>query len=290
MIVVMEAETPEEEAEAVISFLVDSGFDVHRSSGQTRSIFGVVGDVTDEDIAVVRDLPGVAEVVNVSEPCRLASRRFRREPTVVEGDWGSIGGERPWIGIEPVGLGPPSKDPDGAPPSAQLRYDVAAGRPFDAAVTRSAIPYERMGALACVTLHPQPDQPMIFVARQPTWGMSPWLRAAEKQLARGETAVVLLEAGGEYPSGIRTLEIGTIPRAKQRSHLPVVVDVPTVAQRSRYCASVAMAAIAAGADGIILRAWVGKEGTLPRVPATLPWDEAVRVAEVVRNVSSAARG
>lgn len=289
MIIVME-EDAAQEAEAVISFLVDSGFDVHQSSGQTRSIIGVVGEVTEEHIAVVRDLPGVAEVVSVSEPCRLASRRFRREATVVEGDWGSIGGDRPWIGIEPVGFEVPSRDAEGGPPSAQLRYEVAAGRPFDAAVTRSNIAYERMGALACVTLHPQPDQPMIFVARQPTWGMSPWLRAAEKQLARGETAVVLLETGGEYPSGIRTLEIGTIPRAKQRSHLPVVVDVPTVAQRSRYCAAVATAAIAAGADGIILRAWVGTEGTLPRVPATLPWREAVHLAEVVRNVSAAARG
>ena len=99
MIVVMEPDAPETAVEAVISYLVDAGFDVHRSSGQSRSILGVVGDVTQDDVAVVRELDAVQDVVRVSEPFKLASRRFRQSSTVVEGPWGSIGGERPWIAI-----------------------------------------------------------------------------------------------------------------------------------------------------------------------------------------------
>ena len=70
MIVVMEPEAPESAVESVISFLVGAGFDVHRSSGQTRTILGVVGDVTGNDVSVVREFAGVAEVVRVSEPYR----------------------------------------------------------------------------------------------------------------------------------------------------------------------------------------------------------------------------
>ena len=115
------------------------------------------------------------------------------------------------------------------------------------------------------------------------------IEAAERELERTECQVALLECGGEYPSGARTLEVAAIARAKQRTHLPIVVDVPAIAERSRYVASVAAAAVAAGADGIVLRVWVGREGELSRVPATLPWSGAVDVAERVRAVAAAMR-
>lgn len=298
MIVVMEPETAEAAIESVMSYLVGAGFDVHRSSGQRRTILGVVGDVTQDDMAVVRELPGVAEVVRVSEPYRLASRRFRDRSTVVEGTWGIIGGERPWIAIEPIGLTPQRngslvEHTDNGPPSAELPYEVAAGRPFDSAVTRSRLAPETIGSLACLPLHPQPAEPrwpVVFVERAPSWGANSWIGAAEKELERREGSVVLLEAGGEYPNGARTLEIAAIARAKIRTHLPIVVDVPTIAQRARYSTAVACAAVAAGADGVILRVWVGREGELPRVPATLSWEDAVELAEKLRAVGAAVRG
>ncbi len=74
MIVVMEPDATDSAIEAVICHLINSGFSVHRSSGQDRTILGVVGAVTSEDLAVTRELPGVAEVVRVSEPFRFASR------------------------------------------------------------------------------------------------------------------------------------------------------------------------------------------------------------------------
>jgi 3-deoxy-7-phosphoheptulonate synthase len=101
--------------------------------------------------------------------------------------------------------------------------------------------------------------------------------------------VVLLEAGGEYPNGARTLEVAAIARAKLRTHLPIVVDVPTVAQRACYSTAVACAAIACGADGVVLRVWVGADGVTPRVPATLSWAEAVTLAEKLRAVGNAIR-
>jgi 3-deoxy-7-phosphoheptulonate synthase len=294
MIVVMEPNASAVAIENVIAFLVSAGFDVHRSSGHERTILGVVGEVTGNDIQVVSELEGVAQVVRVSEPFRLASRRFRGRSSVVEGPWGNIGGERPWIALEPVGpLGVKrSEDDDEPPASRELPYEVAAGRPFDAAVTRSHHALDSVGSLACLSIHPQMSrQPGLvrFVERGPSWGANAWIMAAEKELARGEGAVVLLEAGGEYPNGARTLEIAAIARAKQRTHLPIVVDVPTIAQRARYCEAVACAAIAAGADGVILRVWAGRDGEIPRVPSTLRWSAAVALAEKLLAIGAAVR-
>jgi 3-deoxy-7-phosphoheptulonate synthase len=103
MIVVMEPDASDQAVESVISFLVSAGFDVHRSSGTTTTILGVVGDLSGNDVTVVSEFPGVSQVVRVSEQFRLASRRFRQQSTVIEGPWGSIGGDKPWIAIEAVG-------------------------------------------------------------------------------------------------------------------------------------------------------------------------------------------
>lgn len=295
MIILMEPDASEVAVERTIAFLVSAGFDVHRSSGQHRTILGVVGDVTSEDVAVTHELEGVAEVVRVTETFRLASRRFRREPTIVEGPWGTIGGTTPWIALEPVaeenkqaGL----ESDTAGPPATDVPYRLVAGRPFDAAVWRGRITPENVGSLTCLSLHRQPSErrfPLTFVERSPSWGAAAWIGAAERELERQDGAVVLLEAGGEYPTGARTFEIAAIARARLRTHLPIVVDVPTIAQRARYCATVAGAAIGAGVDGVILRVWVGREGAQPRLPATLSWREGVALAERLRQMASAGR-
>lgn len=296
MIIVMHEEAPEEAVEATISWLVAAGYDVHRSSGQSRTTLGVVGPVNTDDMNVLREFEGVSKVVRVSEPFQKASRHFRQSATIIDGPWGSIGGARPWIAIEPVGLIPGADSTEvGADEALAGLSDrrLAAGRPFDAAIWRKRISPKSVGALACLSIDPSPQSPhypILFVARPPSAGADGWIARAEKELQRSENRVALLETGGEYPSGARTLEVAAIARAKQRTHLPIVVDVPTVAEQARYCAPVASAAIGAGADGVILRAWVGKPGAIQRVPATLTWEAAVDLAERLRKMAQALRG
>lgn len=293
MIVVMEPGASDAAIENVISFLISAGFNVHRSSGVAHTILGVMGEVSGNDATVVSELDGVAQVVRVSEPFRLASRRFRQAPTLVDGPWGTIGGPRPWIAIEPISSSKPwGKDGEPPPPPGEIPYEIAAGRPFDAAVTRAQATPDGEGALTFLSLHPQPTGqrwPVRFVERAPSSGANVWISQAERELERGESRVVLLEAGGEYPSGARTLEVAAIARAKQRTHLPIVVDAPSIAERARYVSSVACASIAAGADGVILRVWVGPPSEQPRVPATLRWSDAMVLAERVRAVGAAVR-
>jgi 3-deoxy-7-phosphoheptulonate synthase len=298
MIVVMHPDAPARAIEDTLAWLIAAGYDVHRSSGESRTTIGVVGPASSDDMNVIREFDGVAKVVRVSEPFRLASRHFRNAPTVISGEWGTIGGPRPWIAIEPVGLRLPSNGrtsnatPDVAPISAQSLYRLPAGLPFDAAVTRERVAPKSIGSLSCMSIHTAPQEqrvPLIFVTRSSSSGADSWISQAERELKRGQNEVALIEAGGEYPSGARTLEVAAIARAKLRTHLPIVVDVPLVAQQGRYCAPVASAALGAGADGVILRVWVGEESESPRVPATLRWDAAVDLAERLRKMAEALR-
>jgi 3-deoxy-7-phosphoheptulonate synthase len=289
MVVVMEAQAPAGAIEAVVSYLVAMGADVHRSSGQTRTLLGVVGSVGPSDAAVIAEMAGVAQVVRVSEPYKLASRRFRMESSIVEGSWGAIGGVRPWIAVEVIGADRALS----GDASASLPYEVAAGGHFDAAVTRAPEGPDSVGSLACLSLHHQrmgSKWAVRFVTREPSMGVNAWLEAAERELVRGTDQVVLLEAGGLLPDGTPTLEITNIPRVRAATHLPLVVDIPRIAGRRQHVASLASAVVAAGASGVILRAWAGSGDQAPRVPSTLRWDEAVEVAERLRAIGEAVRG
>jgi 3-deoxy-7-phosphoheptulonate synthase len=295
----MHQEAPEQAIEGTISWLVGAGYEVHRSSGQTRVALGVVGPVNADDINVVREFEGVDKVIRVSEPFRLASRHFRQAPTTISGEWGTIGGPQPWIAIEPVGGGDDLDDEQRSGQSASAfstqgstpgfpAQRFPAGKPFDAAVTRRRVAPGNVGSLACLSLHAAPQQqkyPVLFVLRPPSAGADAWISLAEKELQRSENAVALLEAGGEYPSGARTLEVAAIARAKLRTHLPIVVDVPSVAQQTRYCVPVASAAIGAGADGVVLRVWVGAGHAQKRAPAALTWAEASELAAKLRAIA-----
>ncbi len=282
MIIILEPDTPAAGIEQVIRMLEQSGQQVQTISGHSRTLLAVLGAPPPGNYDLWKELPYVADVVRIEEPFRLSSRRFRRASTIVSGAWGNIGGDKPWLAMEPVGIDRVSDMP----------HEIAAGRPFDAAVMRGEQVPRSIGALACLPLDRTPGNSadVVFVHRVPSWGANKWIGLAERELAEGHAAGALLEAGGEYPNGARTLEIAAIVRAKQRTHLPIVVEAPTIAQRSRYVAAVAQAAIAGGAVGVFLRAWVGKEGELPSMPATLPWAEAVALGVRLRAIAAAARG
>lgn len=80
------------------------------------------------------------------------------------------------------------------------------------------------------------------------------LLAAEYILAEGNANVVLCERGiRTFDDSARfTLDLGAIPLIKQLSHLPVIVDPSHASGRADRVLPLARAAIAAGADGLIV--------------------------------------
>jgi len=265
MIILMEPEAPEEAIEGVVAHLVGSGFDVHRSSGTTRTILGAVGEVEVDDIALLREFPHVADVVRVSEPYRLASRRQHPGDTELSGPWGVLGGSRLWIGLEAPGMG-----------------SAAPGAPFDAAVDRG--PRARLSVVPTFGNLDDVRTTLSFVRRFPSFGPQAWISAAEELLRQGEPAVALLEAGGAYPDGTTTFDVLALARTKVLTHLPIVVDVAAVAGQARFVEAVARAAVGAGAHGVILRAHRGQAATLP---ASLRWEEAQALARALRTMVEA---
>src|SRR6186713_3703903 len=92
MVVVMKERATEAQVDAVIARLIELGMDVHRSSGATRTVLGVVG-ANKIDPGLIGILEGVHEVLRISEPYKLASRTFKPEDTVVAVGDVRIGGD-----------------------------------------------------------------------------------------------------------------------------------------------------------------------------------------------------
>ena len=125
MVVVMQERATEEQVDAVIARLIELGMDVHRSSGVTRTVLGVVG-ANKIDPGLIGILDGVHEVLRISEPYKLASRTFKPEDTVVSVGDVRIGGDE---GI--VMAGPCSAETD-----AQVEASAAAVKRAGAKILR----------------------------------------------------------------------------------------------------------------------------------------------------------
>ena len=81
-----------------------------------------------------------------------------------------------------------------------------------------------------------------------------WLMAAEYIMSEGNQNVILCERGIRTSETYtrNTLDVSAIPVIKQKSHLPVVVDPSHSGGYSYLVEPLSMAAIAAGADGLIV--------------------------------------
>ena len=92
MVVVMEERATEPQIEKVVAYLVEKGMDVHRSTGVTRTVLGVVG-ARPMDPELLEMMEGVHEVLRITEPYKLASRAFKPDGTVVNIDDVRVGGD-----------------------------------------------------------------------------------------------------------------------------------------------------------------------------------------------------
>ena len=86
-----------------------------------------------------------------------------------------------------------------------------------------------------------------------------WLLAAEYLLDGGNTQVILCERGiRTFETATRnTLDLASVALVKQRSHLPVLVDPSHATGLRELVIPMALAAAAAGADGLLVRCTPG---------------------------------
>jgi 3-deoxy-7-phosphoheptulonate synthase len=91
-----------------------------------------------------------------------------------------------------------------------------------------------------------------------------WLTAADYLLAEGNQQVILGERGiRTFEDSVRfSMDITSIGVIKRFSHLPLVVDPSHAAGHFAYVPSIAKAAIAAGADGLLIEVHPNPEEAL----------------------------
>ncbi|MGA2204669.1 MAG: 3-deoxy-7-phosphoheptulonate synthase [Terriglobales bacterium] len=119
----------------------------------------------------------------------------------------------------------------------------------------------------------------ILLKRGPSATVKEWLLAAEYLLSGGNDQVVLCERGIKtFETATRnTLDLAAIALAKELSHLPVVADPSHGTGKQSLIGAVSRAAIAVGADGIIVEVHPCPERALSDGPQSLDIPQFERV-------------
>src|SRR3974390_2530296 len=99
MLVVMKAQATAEEIQAVCDHIVALGYRPHPMPGAQRTAIGIPGTQGEADRGNLEEMAGVAEVIRVSKPYKLASRDVKEEDTIIRfaGTDAAIGGGKPSI-------------------------------------------------------------------------------------------------------------------------------------------------------------------------------------------------
>ncbi len=92
MIIILKSHATDEQVAHVIERVEALGLKTHLSRGTYRTVIGVIGDEAKLMVAPIRAISGVAEVIPVLPPYKLASIEAQREPTVVMVGTVKIGG------------------------------------------------------------------------------------------------------------------------------------------------------------------------------------------------------
>lgn len=333
MVIVMERTAKEKDIQKVIERLTEWGYDIHRSTGATRTVLGAVG--TPRTTADPRDLEvldGVREVVRISEPYKLVGRTFKREDTIVRVGDVSVGGD------EIVAMAGPCSVEN----REQIREIAARVREMGASVLRggafkprtSPYSFQGLGEEGLALLREAADENGLLVVsevmdttqislvsqyvdilqvgarnmqnfvllkalgttdkpvllkRGLSATIEEWLLSAEYIMVGGNHQVILCERGIRTfePYTRNTLDLSAIPIIEKLSHLPIVVDPSHGTGRREKVAPMARAAVAAGADGLLIEVHNCPDKALSDGAQSLYPEQFQRLMEEIRIIATA---
>jgi len=129
----------------------------------------------------------------------------------------------------------------------------------------------------------------IILKRGMSATIKEFLMSAEYILAQGNDKVILCERGiRTFETETRnTLDISAVPLLKQLTHLPVIVDPSHAVGRADLVPAVSRAAVAAGADGLLIEVHVRPEEAFSDGPQSLRPQVFAEVMEECRRVAEA---
>jgi 3-deoxy-7-phosphoheptulonate synthase len=127
----------------------------------------------------------------------------------------------------------------------------------------------------------------VLLKRGASASVEELLMAAEYILKEGNHRVILCERGIKtFESSTRfTLDISAVPVLKEQTHLPVIVDPSHAAGRRELVPALARAAVAAGADGIIVEVHPQPDEALCDAPQLIQASRFGAFADEIRGLA-----
>ena len=129
----------------------------------------------------------------------------------------------------------------------------------------------------------------VLLKRGMSTSIQEWLLSAEYVLSGGNRNVILCERGiRTFETTTRfTLDLNAVPVLKKLTHLPVVVDPSHGTGHWEYVEAMALAAVAAGADGLIIEVHPRPEEALSDGPQSLKPEKFASLMRRLRKVAQA---
>jgi 3-deoxy-7-phosphoheptulonate synthase len=336
MLVVMKAQAAAEEIQAVCEHIEMLGFRAHPLPGAQRTAIGITGNQGEVDRGNLEALSGVAEVIRVSKPYKLASRDVKEEDTIIRfpGTDATIGGRNLAIIAGPCSI--ESRDqalaiaeqvaasgaqffrggaykPRTSPYAFQglgieaLRTMAEIRERFGLRIVTEAIDNETLDLVAewadvvqigarnmqnfSLLKHAGRLRKPVLLKRGMSATLDEFLMAAEYIMSEGNYEVILCERGVRtFADHTRnTLDLSIVPAVQTLSHLPILVDPSHGTGKRDKVLPMSRAAIAVGADGVIVEVHHQPEKALSDGPQSIypnqfaeMMDEIEKIAPIVR--------
>jgi 3-deoxy-7-phosphoheptulonate synthase len=330
MIIVLRPDSTAAEIDHVVERIRELGLKPHVSTGEHRTIIGVIGDENKLQAEPLQAIAGVEQVLPIMKPFKLASREFNKKDTIVQvgkvkvggGSLGMIAGpcaiESVWILDEIAGavkkaganiLRGGAFKPRTSPYSFQglgedgLKFLQDVGRKHDMPVVTEVmdprqIPlidkYADMFQIGARNMQNfdllkevgQSQKP-VLLKRGMSATVKDLLMSAEYVLAEGNPNVILCERGvRSFEDSTRNmLDMSAVPNVKGLSHLPIIVDPSHATGRPDLIPAMALAAVAAGADGVHIEVHSCPEKALSDGPQALLPPKYAALMQQIRKVA-----
>ena len=332
MIIVMRHDATPAQVADIVQQIEQHGMKSHLSSGEERTVIGVIGTNPFQLKDLFVEAPGVAEVIPITKPYKLSNREFRPHDTHIRVGGVEVGSDQVWIvagpcsienaemflesarGVKAAGghaLRGGAFKPRTSPYSFQgLRHDglrilqavrAETGLPIVSEVLSEAdldavadvadviqIGARNMQNFSLLSEVGQLRRP-VLLKRGMSSTIEEWLLSAEYILSQGNYDVILCERGIRTfePYTRNTLDLNAVPLIRELSHLPVIVDPSHGTGRRSLVIAMALAAVAAGAHGVIVEVHPHPEMALSDGAQSLTVDGFRTLMQQLRPVAAA---
>ena len=302
MIVAMQDQATDEQIQHVIERMVELGFNVHRTTGETQTILAGVGTPAHFEVTEFQVLSGVHQAYRISSPYKLAGRGFRPEGTRITFPNGLVVG-----GDEVVIMSGPCSVESREQIRLSAQQVAAAGAQFlrGGAFKPRSSPYsfQGMGLEGLKLLREVSDEFGLLVITEvmeisQIELMLPYIDCFQVGARNMQNFNLLRELGHVrkpvlLKRGIRTFEtytrntydVSAIPVLKKLTHLPVLGDPSHGVGKRDLVPPMALASVAAGADGLLMEMHPNPDKALSDGAQSLYPEQLTKLVEKLRRLA-----